>query len=292
MRGITAAWLAATVGVAGTAPAAADCIVAPGLPGSGLVMSCDGDPPNVLVAPIVTTSQPDSIFLGSGAGMDTAGPVAIVLLEGDDALGLIGIDGPDDVIDHRDGTSTAVQLGTNGVKTVRVEGKRILSAAGGIDAGAGASTTLDVSGATLTTVLEAFLGGSGDDVVTIVDSTIESTGHPVAVGGGGGDDVITVGEGAAVEGRIEGDGGHDELVFAHRLDPATCGVLAAELAAADPAAGSIEIDGLVYEWAELEALTPAFECALVEIPTSSPGGIALLALLLAACGARALRLRA
>ena len=281
---LAAAALAALAG-----PAAADCIVAPGLPGSGLTMICDADPPNPLTTSIVATDQSDSIGFGPGAGMDTAGSHAISLLAGDDSLTLAGAGGPGDLFDHLDGTAAAIHLGTDGTKSVLVEGKTILSAAGGIEAGAGATTLLEITGSTLTTAGPAVQGGSGDDRIVIVASALTATVGAVAVDGGGGDDVISVGGGAAVAGRIEGGPGDDELAFTHVLDAGSCADLRRELAAADPAGGSIEVARLVYEWAGLETLSAT--CGLVEVPAFSPGGLAALALLLAALGLGVLRSR-
>lgn len=188
-RGITmSASLVAVLLVA--APAAADCIVAPGLPGGGLTMSCDGSPPNPLHSILSGSSNDDDIVMDDGFALDTApGSPSVDLREGDDT--------------------------------------------------------------------------------------------------------VSVGDGVVLAGHLEGGPGVDELIFTQSLAPADCAAAIAAVEAADPAAGSITIEGLVYEWSGFETLTPAFDCLTVtEVPALSWRGLLALGLLLAALGVGVLRARA
>lgn len=172
------------------APAAADCIVAPGVPGGGLAMSCDGSPPNPLHAVLSGSSNDDDISMDDGFALDTApGFPSVDLREGDDA--------------------------------------------------------------------------------------------------------VSVGDGVVLAGHLEGGPGDDELIFTQTLPPADCAAAIAAVEAADPAGGSITIEGLVYEWSGFETLTPAFDCLTVtEVPALSWRGLLALGLLLAALGVGVLRARA
>jgi hypothetical protein len=170
-------------------PAAADCLVAPGVPGGGVTMSCDGSPPNPLHAILSGSSNDDDIGMDDGFALDTA------------------------------------------------------------------------------------------------------PGFP-SVDVGDGDDVVAVGDGVILAGHIEGGPGVDELIFGQTLAPAACAAAIAELEAADPAAGSITIEGLVYAWSGFETLTPAFECLpITDVPALSWRGLLALGLLLAVLGIGVLRAR-
>ncbi|HEX6203513.1 MAG TPA: hypothetical protein VF100_10960 [Thermoanaerobaculia bacterium] len=171
------------------APAAADCLVAPGLPGGGVTMSCDGSPPNPLHAILSGSPNDDEIGMDDGFALDTA------------------------------------------------------------------------------------------------------PGFP-SVDVGEGDDLVSVGEGVVLAGPIEGGPGDDELSFTQTLAPADCAAAIAAVEAADPAAGSITIEGLVYEWSGFETLTPAFDCLpITDVPALSWRGLLALGLLLAALGVGVLRAR-
>ena len=169
-------------------PAAAACIAAPGLPGGGVAISCDGSPPNPVPA-ISGTDAGDSVSLDDGAAIDA------------------------------------------------------------------------------------------------------SPGFP-SVDLGDGDDAIGIGDGVVLAGPVDGGPGDDELVFFATLGPAECSAAIAAIEAADPAAGSITIEGLVYEWSGFETLTPAFECLpITDVPALSWRGLLALGLLLAVLGIGVLRAR-
>ena len=181
--------LACLVPLLAALPAAADCIVAPGLPGGGLTMSCDGSPPNPSPGPLDGTGQDDDFSFVDGFLLDTPPGFPAVDLEA-------------------------------------------------------------------------------------------------------GDDEIFLGDGADLGGVLDGGLGDDELTFGQTLAPAACAAAIAELGASDPAAGSIVIAGILYEWVGFETLTPDFVClAVTEVPALSWPGLLALALLLAGLGAGVLRTR-
>ena len=182
--------LACFVPLLAAVPAAADCIIAPGLPGFGIAISCDGSPPNPWPSSVDGTPEGDSISLGDGFALVPPPP--------------------------------------------------------GLPA------------------VELFAG----------------------------DDELLIGDGVVLPGPVDGGDGVDELIFLHTLSPAACAAAIAELAAADPAAGSITLGGLLYEWSDFETLTPAFDClTLTEVPALSWHGLLALGLLLGVLGVGVLRLR-
>jgi hypothetical protein len=68
-------------------PAAADCLVAPGLPGGGLTMQCDGSPPNPQHAILSGSEHDDSIGMHDGFALDTPpGFPSVDVGEGNDAV--------------------------------------------------------------------------------------------------------------------------------------------------------------------------------------------------------------
>ncbi|MEM1111921.1 MAG: hypothetical protein AAGI11_08435 [Pseudomonadota bacterium] len=164
----------------------------------------------------------------------------------------------------------------NGNDNITITGGTLTAEDGVIQSEDG-NDTIIVSGGTLTNITagdETISAGAGNDVITITNATVIATAPEQAIIGNLGDDVITVGDGAVIQGLISGDSGSgspqpgtDTLRFIHSVPMGEAAGICANLAAADPAAGSITINGLSYEWILFETI----ECDLAEVaPASVP----------------------
>ena len=115
--------------------------------------------------------------------------------------------------------------------------------------------TIIASGAAITT-------GGGTDTI-LVNGAV--TGD---VNAGTGDDAVTIGpSNPAINGMLNGGSGTDSLTFALTVTAADAPALAATIAAASPAGGSLTYGGNVYEWTNFETLVN-----LLNVIASSGGG--------------------
>ena len=132
-------------------------------------------------------------------------------------------------------------------------------------------------------------GNNGDDIVTVVESTLSA---PLdALGMEGQDDTVILGNGAKLEGRINCGNQFDTIVFAMDVPEEALPLISSEIAAATLPDGSITINGLIYEWIDCELLVNQLNGVRVvrPIPTLSEWGLIAMAGVLGLIGLFAIR---
>ncbi len=126
------------------------------------------------------------------------------------------------------------------------------------------NTNIDHSGDIAATG-RAISTGNGTDTV-LLDGNV--TGD---VNTGGGNDAVTVGaSNPRLNGELNGGAGTDTLTFALTVTSAEAPALAAAIAAASPAGGTLTYGGNVYEWVNFETLINALN--IIAGPGGGGGG--------------------
>lgn len=152
--------------------------------------------------------------------------------------------------------------------------------------GGGGNDTITVNGGSVTsTTGRAIRGRGGDDTITLNGGVI--TGNSVAINPNAGSDTVVIGGNVTINGSINGgnNGSNiDILKFSVSVFATEYQALSALLAAADPAAGSITINGFTYTWLNFENIENALGFIPVQVPTLSEWALYLLMALLALFG--------
>jgi hypothetical protein len=323
------------VAVVPAVPLLADCAVTGATGSGGQVVVCtasdtdgydgtaNGDEITIQPGATVTDPADDDAIIGN-AGEDVitmnGGTVTAAM---NDALA--GGDGNDVITVHAgnlDGEEDAVD-GDPGDDVLTVNGGVLVADEQCVDGGDG-DDTININGGTLTCDDEVLkgeagaenitiTGGSltstgedvidtdeGDDVVSIRNATLTTQDEPghVAINLDSGDDQLTLGDGAVIQGNVEGliEGGDDTdtLIFAMTVPEGDLAAVQAAIAAANPAGDSLTINGETYTWQNFESLVDQVEAqspGAPEIPALGVPGLVLLALLLVGAGALLMRSR-
>ena len=131
-----------------------------------------------------------------------------------------------------------------------------------------------------------------DDMVTITDSIITAGPGFFAVDLGNDNDMLTLNTGADLRGGIDCRDGIDTLVFAMEVPTDEVGAITEELELLNPAAGSITINGLFYEWQNCEEIVASLQPGFAtSVPTLSQWGLIAMAGILGIVGFMVIRRR-
>lgn len=281
--------------------AAATCDVTGATPEGGQVVACDGAEPNGFDGTLFR----DTLTILPGASINRAiAEDTIVLGAGNDSLTMAGgevssLD--DDCIGLGDDADTAVlqegtlQCGDDGVDAgdastvaggnqIELRGVTIVSGGDGIDANGGDDTIIMSAGSiTVTGTRFRDYGiaaeGGNDSIILSGGSITVSATSGAAVSGGNGSDRVDIAGPIALNSIINGDeesgddGGTDILRFSLKLPRLQADLARQALSAANPAAGSVDIDGQTYRWANFEHIEVAISEAAVPVPVNSIGSL-------------------
>lgn len=186
----------------------------------------------------------------------------------------------------------ADQISTDGTVNGDITGDVFATASDNIAQGFGGSDTItvrgevngDVSGDIMAvagvTVADAFGGADRIVIEGVINGQVY--GDLIASAGGSafsGDDTVILGDGAQVSGIIYGDlmvalstsPGFDQLVFSMTIeDEEDYEELAALIAGANPAGGTLVINGRSYTWLNFEELVNALKLAVAEVVSGQP----------------------
>ena len=289
--------------------AAATCDVIGATPEGGQVVPCAGADPNgfdgtlfrdtlsiLPGASINRATAEDTIDLGAGNDSLTMAGGEISSLNddciglGDDADTAVLQDGTllcgDDGVDAGDASTVA------GGNQIELRGVTIVSGGDGIDTNEGDDTII-MSAGSITVTGSRFrdygiAAEDGNDSIVLSGGaiTVPAT-SGAAVSGGNGSDRVDIAGPIALNNIINGDeesgsdGSTDTLRFSLTLPGTQADLARQALLAADPAAGSVNIDGQTYRWANFERIEVAISDAAAPVPVNSVGSILALLLL---CG--------
>ena len=258
----------------------AQCVVTGATPGGGEVINCQGNDP----VGVVATANPDEVTVQPGANITTNDVVSISVLESGDTVNING------------GTITTTGVAVGSV-TMGVGDDMVNMQAGTVNSdrdcirGGLDDDTIQVFGGVLNCGEDGVVGDLGDDIIFVAGAVITSfTGDGITAGSG--NDMVTLGSGADISGDIDGGENIDTLVFAMRVSSDQVASICAELEAADPAAGSIEINNLSYVWEDFEVI----QCNITggfasPVPTLSEWGLIAMASILGIVGFMVVRRR-
>ena len=133
---------------------------------------------------------------------------------------------------------------------------------------------------------------SGNDTLTVEDSRVSGT---ESIDGGGGNDLMTFNTGANITDLIDCGEDFDTLVFAMDVPEDLVTFISSQILQSDPAADSIEINGLTYEWIDCEMLVAELSggapVPVRPIPTLSEWGMIAMAGILGLAGLMVVRRR-
>lgn len=132
---------------------------------------------------------------------------------------------------------------------------------------------------------EAISGSSGNDDITIVESILRNRTDDI-IDLGPNDDILRLGTGADLGSSIDCSSGFDTIVFFMDVPEEQLNRLSGEIALADPAEGSITINGLFYEWRNCELLVNELVPVRITrpIPTLSEWGLIAMASIIGIVG--------
>lgn len=121
---------------------------------------------------------------------------------------------------------------------------------------------------------EAISGSSGNEDITIVESILRNRVDDI-IDLGPNDDIVRLGTGADLGSSIDCSSGFDTILFFMEVPEEQLNRLSGEIALADPAEGSITINGLFYEWRDCELLVNELVGVRITqpIPTLSHWGL-------------------
>ena len=204
-----------------------------------------------------------------------------------------------DVIIITGGTITEVVEGPTGAVNGEGGGDLIMVSGGTITGanetlkGGDGNDTIVVTGGNLIALDEEVIDADdGDDGITVSNTTLTVTdlGRAV-VAADSGNDIVTLGDGLVFNSRFDGGDGFDQLVFAMTVPVEDVAALTAALAAANPGADSLDINGTTYTWEDFEELIANFQVQSLAIPSLSHVGLGLLTSLLAVASILVMRRR-
>lgn len=258
----------------------AQCVVTGATPGGGEVIECQG---NDFVG-VVATANPDEVTVEPGANITTNDVVSISVLEAGDIVNING------------GTITTTGIAVGSV-TMGLGNDMVNMVAGTVNSdrdclrGGLNDDRIQVFGGVLNCGEDAIVGDVGIDIIIVADAVITSiTGDGITAGPD--NDTVTLGSGADIRGDISGGDNIDTLIFTMQVPTNRIAAICAELEAANPAAGSIVINNLFYEWEEFEFI----ECNIAggfisPVPTLSQWGLIAMAGVLGIVGYLVMRRR-
>lgn len=209
-------------------------------------------------------------------------------------------------------TSDAIDLG-GGNNVINITDSVVTSDVSDALRTASGNDTVKISGSelkllTANGVDRAIFTGSGNDRIDVENSFLRGGNSaqtlPLAIDMSNGDDTLTIGSGVILKalvddnqetnGAIQCRSGFDTIVFAMDVPEERLNFISGELAQADPAEGSITINGLFYEWFECEQLVNELNGVpnVRPIPTLSQWGLIAMAGIIGLAGFIAIRRRA
>ncbi|MEM7009421.1 MAG: IPTL-CTERM sorting domain-containing protein [Thermodesulfobacteriota bacterium] len=252
-----------------TLTANAQCDVVDTLPGGGQLVECNGNDNNGLQ----TTTLNDIVNMNQGSSI--TGPDFISLSAGDDILNMNGATimlGP------------SINLSTGNDTMNVLDGSKIINTSGCINA-ASEDDTIIIDNAVLECGSAGVNGAAGNDIVELSNTTFTISNQGAhAVTTSNDDDQITIGNRVLLVTNdaqsIDCGTGDDTLTFAMNVPAEQLASISAEIAAADPQAGSITINGYFYSWERCDELVNALNTGPKNVPTLSQWGLITLAALI------------
>lgn len=229
----------------------ADCAVSGTTGSGGDIVVCSGTDADGYDG----TPNGDDITVPAGATVDNPSSDTIDLEGGDDVMLISGgtITSGSDAVETGDGNDTVTM--TSGSVTGDSDGFRLQAG----------DDSITVTGGTVTaTSGQGIQTGSGNDYISISNATV--SGDP-ALEGEGDDDTIELGNGAVINGLIDGSAGTDTLRFSMSVAPGDLSSVQSALASANPASDSITINGQTYNWSNFETIEDNVRGS---VPTSVP----------------------
>ncbi len=188
---------------------------------------------------------------------------------GDKGINASSLDGDVTVINS--GTVNAgddgINAGSSGGTVTVINSGTVTNYADGIQAysSSGSAVTVINSGSvTITSASStdaAIWGGDSDDLV-INSGDLSAPNSGLAISTVGGNDTVII-EGGSVDGLIDGGDDTDSLAFSIVHGAEGFDRVVAALAAADPAGGSITINGQTYTWQNFESLQNLLRMAMI-----------------------------
>lgn len=283
----------------------AQCIVIGPNPGGGEIVECneaDNDG-------VITTNNSDMVTVQPGSDITSDLADGTIQTLGDDdnvqinggSISNTAVLGPghedgvnlgagDDVLNMIAGTITASEdclEGDFGNDTITVSGGMLHCVDDGI-CGAEGDDVITVTGGVIIGDEDGIDAEPGNDIVSVSNATVETRGTidaDTAIETDSGDDTVMLGTGANILGLIDGGADIDTLIFQMAVPNRQVSLICSQLQTADPAAGSIVINGLFYEWEDFEFI----ECNISggfasPVPTLSEWGLISMASILGIIG--------
>ncbi len=252
----------------------AQCVVTGPTQAGGEAVECAGNDNNG----VITTNNPDMVVVQPGSNITSdLADGTIQTLDDDDNVQINGgtiintaVLGPghedgvnlgdgNDILNMIAGTINASEdclEGDFGNDTITVSGGMLHCVDDGI-CGAEGNDVITVTGGVVIGDEDGIDAEPGNDVVSVSNATVETRGGgstDTAIETDSGDDTVKLGTGAIILGLIDGGTNIDTLIFEMSVLSNQVGAICAQLEAANPAAGSIEINGLFYEWEDFEII--------------------------------------
>ena len=254
------------------------------------------------------TAFRDTVDVPAGATVGNIVGDTIEMTVGDDEVTINGgsvtsdadcIEGGDDAdtIIINSGTMTCGSdgiRGQNGADRIEMHGGTITATDGdGLEGDDGEDVIIMTGGSVVVMGIDASHGieaDDGNDTVTVSGGSISvSNAAFAAIDGGDEDDLVEIAGDVALVGTIDGGDDSDTLRFSMAIPGAQVAAVNAALESADPASGSITINGMDYIWVNFEAIEAAVSASEpLVVPTSPFWSLAALAGLLGLIGWRRL----
>jgi len=281
----------------------AQCVVTGPTPGGGESVECTGSDNDGSI----TTNNLDMVTVQPGSNItSTLSDGTIQTLDDDDNVQINGgtiintaTEGPghedgvnlgdgNDVLNMFAGTINATEdclEGNFGNDTINFFGGLLHCTDDGI-CGAEGNDTITVLGGVVIGDEDGIDAEPGNDTIVVGNATVQTMGLGVsdtAIETDSGDDSVTLRSGAVILGLIDGGSDIDILIFEMSVPGGQVAAICAELESLDPAAGSITIDGLFYEWEDFEFIQCNLN-AVDSVPTLSEWGLIAMASILGIIG--------
>lgn len=241
--------------------AQADCAVTGTTGSGGEIVMCTGSDTDGYDG----TPNGDDITVPVGATVDHPTSDTIDLVGGDDVMLISGgtITSGSDAVETGSGNDTVTM--TSGSVTGDSDGFRLQ----------GGDDSIIVTGGIITgTADQGIQTGPGNDYISISNATVTGDG---ALEGESDNDIIELGDNAVVNGLIDGGSETDILRFSMAVAPGDLSSVQSALASANPASGSITINGLTYTWIDFESIEDNVRgSAATSVPSLQFWGILLL----------------
>lgn len=280
-------------------------------PDGGNIIDCPPPPQNTrldLVSVPNTTDFADEVNVPAGGGINFDGASALFTGEGDDIVRTSGeymvsngsaistVNGNDTVIvDGGTINSTNVNAITmgNDDDTLIVNAGLLNGGLRAVNMGSGADK-ITINGGTLISRDEILINmGSQSDMVTLNGGTYEGE-YTEVINLGSSDDMLIIGADLELNGIVECGLDFDTIVFAMDVPIERLNFFTNEILTANPSDGSVEINGITYEWINCEQLVPELNgvSSIRPIPTLSQWGLIAMAGLVGMAGLFVMRRRA